>query len=202
MANPAVPASEVNAVLSELLRTQLLPGVRKVAGVCEDPTVARVGFMAVPDIGPWLRHGQLLITTPEEAETMFYPEVYDVADLVICRDSKGQLWDDYDTLTDAIMVTVEPNSWDSVGGPGSIAGDTYASAKVLVVSQTRDVHREIAELLEKIRGMMQKNGAKEPPLREQGYSGGFSILGTPPQPQDNPPRQPQDSPGTQSGTFK
>lgn len=32
---------------------------------CEDPTVARVGFMAVPDIGPWLRHGQLLITTPE-----------------------------------------------------------------------------------------------------------------------------------------
>ncbi len=65
MANPAVPASEVNAVLSELLRTQLLPGVRKVAGGCEDPTVARVGFMAVPDIGPWLRHGQLLITTPE-----------------------------------------------------------------------------------------------------------------------------------------
>lgn len=65
MANPAVPASEVNAVLSELFRTQLLPGVRKVAGGCEDPTVARVGFMAVPDIGPWLRHGQLLITTPE-----------------------------------------------------------------------------------------------------------------------------------------
>lgn len=65
MANPAVPASEVNAVLSELLRTSLLPGVRKVAGGSDDPTVARVGFMAVPDIGPWLRHGQLLITTPE-----------------------------------------------------------------------------------------------------------------------------------------
>jgi len=129
---------------------------------------------------------------------MLFAEVYDVADLVVCRDSKGQLWDDYDTLTDAIMTTVHPHSWDAVGGPGAIAGATYASAKVLVVSQTRDVHREIAEVLKKMRGTMPKNGEAEPPLREQGYSGGVGQgLGTLPQPQDSSPRQQQDSPGPQ-----
>ncbi|MFE4500854.1 helix-turn-helix domain-containing protein [Rhodococcus sp. NPDC056743] len=65
MVDAAVPASELNVVLSELLRTSLLPRGACVAGAVDDVTVTEVGFMAVPDIGPWLHRGQLLITTPE-----------------------------------------------------------------------------------------------------------------------------------------
>jgi general secretion pathway protein D len=56
---------------------------------------------------------------------------------------------DFDSLIDLITLTISPQSWDDVGGPGSIEGfDTNLS---LVVSQTQDVHEQIADLLEQLR---------------------------------------------------
>ena len=56
---------------------------------------------------------------------------------------------DYDTLIEAITTTVKPASWDEVGGPGSIVPVPVSSS--LVVSQTREVHDEILELLRSLR---------------------------------------------------
>ena len=56
---------------------------------------------------------------------------------------------DYDTLIETILTTVEPETWEAVGGPGSIK-PFYPSA-VLVVSQTEDVHRRILPLVEILR---------------------------------------------------
>ena len=56
---------------------------------------------------------------------------------------------DFDSLIELITTTISPQSWDDVGGPGSISGfDTNLS---LVVSQTQEVHEQIADLLEQLR---------------------------------------------------
>ncbi|MGA2034387.1 MAG: hypothetical protein ABSG68_19250 [Thermoguttaceae bacterium] len=46
--------------------------------------------------------GVLLITTPETEEQMLSTRVYDVADLVVCRDTHNQPWEDYEPLKDLI----------------------------------------------------------------------------------------------------
>jgi general secretion pathway protein D len=56
-----------------------------------------------------------------------------------------------DTLVDVITSTIEPSSWDSVGGPGSIRHLRVNGHGVLVVAQTYLVHRKIAQLLEDLR---------------------------------------------------
>jgi hypothetical protein len=109
----------------------------------------------------------LLITTPEEAEATLTVKVYDVSDLVVCRDKDDELWDDYDTLIDMLSSSVMPTTWDCVGGPGSIAGDTLGTAKVLIVNQTSVVHEKIVRLLADVREIAKKNPNAEPPQRDK-----------------------------------
>lgn len=56
---------------------------------------------------------------------------------------------DFDALIDLITSTIKPTSWDTVGGPGSIA--QFETNLSLVVSQTQDVHDDIVDLLEQLR---------------------------------------------------
>ncbi|MGA2035469.1 MAG: hypothetical protein ABSG68_24740, partial [Thermoguttaceae bacterium] len=58
---------------------------------------------------------------------------------------------DFDSLIDLITSTVQPTTWDTVGGPGSIA--PFETNLSLVVSQTQEVHEEIVDLLEQLRRM-------------------------------------------------
>lgn len=56
---------------------------------------------------------------------------------------------DFDSLISLISRTVEPESWEELGGAGTIEG--FPANLTLVVRQTQDVHREIADLLEQLR---------------------------------------------------
>jgi general secretion pathway protein D len=56
---------------------------------------------------------------------------------------------DFDSLTELITSTIAPQSWQEVGGPGAITG--YENNLSLVVSQTQEVHEQIADLLEQLR---------------------------------------------------
>lgn len=56
---------------------------------------------------------------------------------------------DFDSLIELITSTVDPESWQEVGGPGTIS--PYATNHVLVVRQTQEVHEEIRDLLEQLR---------------------------------------------------
>ena len=56
---------------------------------------------------------------------------------------------DYDSLIQVITSTIEPATWDSVGGPGQIA--PYEENLSLVISQTPPIHEEIEDLLQKLR---------------------------------------------------
>jgi len=61
----------------------------------------------------------------------------------------GAAMADFDSLIDLITSTIQPTTWDEVGGPGSIA--PFETNLSLVVSQTQEVHEEIVDLLEQLR---------------------------------------------------
>jgi general secretion pathway protein D len=61
----------------------------------------------------------------------------------------GAAMADFDTLIELITSTIAPDSWDAVGGPGAI--ESFPTNLSLVISQTQDVHDQIADLLEQLR---------------------------------------------------
>jgi general secretion pathway protein D len=56
---------------------------------------------------------------------------------------------DFDSLIDLITTTIDPDSWEDVGGPGTIA--EFATNLSLVISQTQEVHDKIDRLLTQLR---------------------------------------------------
>lgn len=56
---------------------------------------------------------------------------------------------DFDSLITLITTTIEPESWEDVGGPGTVA--PFETNLSLVVSQTQEVHEKIADLLRQLR---------------------------------------------------
>lgn len=58
---------------------------------------------------------------------------------------------DFDSLIDLVTQTIKPQSWQEVGGPGSIK--PYETNLTLIVSQTQEAHEDIADLLEQLRRM-------------------------------------------------
>ncbi|MEX2175482.1 MAG: hypothetical protein WD872_14055 [Pirellulaceae bacterium] len=61
----------------------------------------------------------------------------------------GGVTADFTSLIDLITTTVAPTTWDALGGPGAIR--EFETNLSLVVSQTQDVHEQIADLLEQLR---------------------------------------------------
>ncbi|MDZ7619641.1 MAG: STN domain-containing protein, partial [Patescibacteria group bacterium] len=124
----------------------------------------------------------LLITTPEEAENRLETRMYPVTDLVRFQDKKGEAWTDFDSLIELITSTVKPQTWDEVGGPGSIAPLTVRGEEVIVLSQTEDVHEELDELIARLRkvGKLPEDGTlpvREPQQWDGPQAGGFGGMG-------------------------
>ena len=61
----------------------------------------------------------------------------------------GGVQADFDSLIELITTTVQPTTWDEVGGPGSIA--PFQTNLSLVISQTQEVHEQVKDLLEQLR---------------------------------------------------
>jgi hypothetical protein len=104
------------------------------------------------DLTYLIKNEILLITTKDKADTELLTRTYPVGDLVEQKNAE--------TLIKAITTTVCPPAWDKVGGPGSI---TYVpSVKGLVISQTRDRHDAVLELLRSLRGARKAAGKDAP----------------------------------------
>jgi general secretion pathway protein D len=56
---------------------------------------------------------------------------------------------DFDPLVEMIVTTVAPHTWEEVGGPGRVS--RFEQNLSLVISQTQDVHEQIADLLSQLR---------------------------------------------------
>ncbi|MFN3151053.1 hypothetical protein [Bremerella sp.] len=108
----------------------------------------------------------LIVTTPEEAESELATLLFPVKDLVRYDPTTGKqfskqvVWAEFDQLIEAITTTVESESWEELGGPGSIAPFPYNDC--LVIAQLDDVHRKVAELLEQVRTAKPKVNPIEP----------------------------------------
>ena len=120
-----------------------------------------------PELTFIIKDRVLLITTLDVANEELATVLYPVPDLVACHDEHDTPWDDYETLIKVITSTIKPTTWDDVGAPGSIVGNTIGTAKILVVSQTREVHEEIADLLAKIREIAKDNPNAGVPRRNR-----------------------------------
>ncbi|MED5447864.1 MAG: hypothetical protein VYA62_06520, partial [Planctomycetota bacterium] len=55
----------------------------------------------------------------------------------------------FDAISGLIQSTIDPGSWDEIGGQGSVRG--HESTLSLVIRATQKVHDEIADLLEQLR---------------------------------------------------
>ncbi len=113
------------------------------------------------DLSYIIREGLLLITTEDKAAMEFVTRTYPVGDLVpetpvesIPGGGRGKPRTGYETLVEAITSTIYPQSWQELGGAASIV--PVPVSRSLVISQTRDAHDEVLELLRSLRTAKQE----------------------------------------------
>jgi hypothetical protein len=112
-------------------------------------------FLRQLDLAYVVQDEVLLITTPEELETRLMTKIYPVGDLLSSDGDAGHFSSNGETLVTMITSIVHPTTWDTVGGPGAIAGTSFCGVDMLIVSQTYDVHEQIDWLLTQIRATIQ-----------------------------------------------
>ena len=119
------------------------------------------------DLAFTVRHEVLLVTTPEEVDDALEIRVYSVADFLsgtspatnpLEADTQIRSWQD------VVERTISPDSWDHVGGAGSLA--PVAAWGVMVISQSEDVHAQIAALLRQTRQARRSENAATVPAGE------------------------------------
>ncbi|HWB13230.1 MAG TPA: hypothetical protein VG826_28650 [Pirellulales bacterium] len=116
-----------------------------------------------------IRNEVFIVTSKTEAENLLVTKVYPVFDLVAAGpgDSRGEprlgfrlvgvspvnagqsAGLDFTSLTSDITANIAPTTWDSVGGPGSI--QPFVNSGAVVISQTTEVHEQIADHLKALR---------------------------------------------------
>jgi len=114
-----------------------------------------------------IHDGVLLITTRERASG-FYLElvIYRVEDLTEAGSPES--------LVQLLMAAAEPESWDEVGGQGSVLQVEHLG--LLAIRQSRDVHRDVASLLAALRKVRSPVGSDAPLLSQRATAG---ALGAP-----------------------
>ena len=118
------------------------------------------------DLNYVIKDEGLLITTPEEASNYLTTTVYPVEDLVLYHEEDDGTDADFDSLVDLMTSTVDPQSWDGVGGPGSVR--ELPINLTLVISQTQENHRQIEQLLQNLRRTGRKKTTDgKPPIRRR-----------------------------------
>ncbi len=95
----------------------------------------------------------LLITSPAKAESDEYmtTRLYPVKDLILVRNQNDEIETDFQPLIDLIGNSVATKTWVDNGGTGSITPYQFQDHCLLVISQTEEVHADIAALLAGLR---------------------------------------------------
>ena len=118
-----------------------------------------------------INEGVLLITTPEEEERLLITRTYEVGDLISFQTKDGEDWTDYDGLIEVITTTIQPETWDDVGGAGSIEAAPFGNAEMIVVAQTYRIHKDIEQLLTDLRSFSKPTGQDGRVIREKPPAG-------------------------------
>lgn len=107
-------------------------------------------------------HDVILITTPEEHESHPVTRIYSVGDLVQSDEALLDPPVDFEELIEVLLQSVQPTSWEQVGGIGVI--EPFAPTPALVISQSAEVHERIAVLLADLRANQAKVDVAAAPL--------------------------------------
>ncbi|MCA9220517.1 MAG: hypothetical protein KDA71_09340 [Planctomycetales bacterium] len=133
-----------------------------------------------------VRDGLLIITTADDVERTLITRIYDVHDLVDVIPQRSwnrysHLWElvDFDSLLNVITNTIEPNTWDDVGGPARAVPYRNWRIRVLMVSQTWQNHEKIEHLLAELTRLGRRNTLPTPSLD---FAPPTPSLGSPTQP--------------------
>lgn len=114
-------------------------------------TVLRHALRAI-ELSYLVEDGVVLITSREDSQQPqnLVTRIYPVRDLVVTHSmANNRARFDFMPLMDLITSTVEPDSWQDVGGPASVAGS--GNSDILVIVQRRDIHERIGALLSTLR---------------------------------------------------
>jgi hypothetical protein len=131
------------------------------------------------------RFDVLMITSDDVADNLCETRVYDVSDIPAFRRGDGTTMPDYEQLTLAISKSIEKETWDDVGGPGSVRAYDAGAVQALVVNQTWRVQEKILILMESVRKLRKWPLSKEeieklPPAPERENSDKPSRHSLPP----------------------
>jgi hypothetical protein len=108
----------------------------------------------------WIvRYGLLEITTRERAEERLFVRVHDVADLAETADGLR-------VLIELIESCVAADTWNTMGGPGSIRPDDGGA---LLISQSWHVQRQVVGFLAVLRRLKATPAENRRPLGLSGY---------------------------------
>lgn len=156
-----------NMALDTLGLDSSLPISHSMSGVCLRQALEMI--LGQQDLTYVIREGIVMVTSFEEAEEMLSTNIYPVRDLL----HSNQLNESMDQLIGVITRTIERDSWEEVGGPGSIV----AYQGVLTISQTHRTHAQIDRLLGQLRTAIDASGGPTIPLPQkempaQGRGGG------------------------------
>lgn len=112
------------------------------------------------------RDDVLVITSLEKASEQLEIVLYPVRGLIKLMSPDGELPQDktacFDELESMITTCIEPPTWETTGGPGSIK--SVEELDLLVFAQTQGVHEQVDKLLTKLRAiyMAQKKREEKP----------------------------------------
>jgi hypothetical protein len=95
----------------------------------------------------------LLITSPTKAESDDFAETrfYLVKDLILVRNENGEIETEFQPLMDLIQNAVATKSWIDIGGNGAVCSFQFQDRCLLVITQSEEVHEQIANLLAAMR---------------------------------------------------
>ncbi len=84
---------------------------------------------------------------------------------------------DFDPIVGMITTTIEPDSWQDVGGPGSITG--FENSRSLVIATRRDLHQKIGPLIVSLRWAKGLQGIRPSEPRIEAGSSASNLLPLP-----------------------
>lgn len=94
-----------------------------------------------------IRQAKLVITTHEASEFMRAVRVYDVTPLLSVQVQNGRSAVDTVPLEETIQHSLQPDTWERLGGPSTLVATIVRSRCLFVVSAPTLVHLELDQLL-------------------------------------------------------
>jgi hypothetical protein len=148
---------DANALKDAAIDNTTIPVTYSVKGV--SLRAALNGILSPSNLTCVVQDEVLQITTKDKANQMLDTKLYLIEDLVgrtgDATTSEKRMTPDAESFMDVMTSNVAAQSWSSVGGPGAV--EPYdKNGLILVVSQTQQVHEEIADLLSQLRDVHRK----------------------------------------------